>query len=67
MEPGKMLVLDDSYEHRGTQRQQRVSSHLVDAVLASQLGCSRNDEVLAQALQCKEDDGLRRYNPPPAT
>jgi hypothetical protein len=57
---------DDPYEHRGTQRQQRVSSHLVDAVWHPNLAVPETTRFsFRRPMQRRRRFG--RYNPPPAT
>jgi hypothetical protein len=63
-EPGKMLVFDDSYEHEVRNDSDECRAILLMRFWHPDLAVPKRREVLAQALQCKEDDGLRRYNPP---
>jgi hypothetical protein len=63
-EPGKMLVFDDSYEHEVRNDSDECRAVLLMRFWHPDLAVPKRREVLAQALQCKEDDGLRRFNPP---
>jgi hypothetical protein len=63
-EPGKMLVFDDSYEHEVRNDSNECRAVLLMRFWHPDLAVPKRREVLAQALQCKEDDSLRRYNPP---
>jgi hypothetical protein len=50
---------DDSYEHEVRNDSNECRAILLMRFWHPNLAVPRNDEVLAQALQCKEDDGLR--------
>jgi hypothetical protein len=63
-QPGKMLVFDDSFEHEVRNDSNDCRAILLMRFWHPDLALPKRREVLAQALQSKEDDTLRRYNPP---
>jgi hypothetical protein len=63
-EPGEMLVFDDSYEHEVRNDSDECRAVLLMRFWHPNLAVQKRREVLDQALQSKENDRLRRYNPP---
>jgi hypothetical protein len=61
---GQCTVFDDSYEHEVRNDSDSPRAVLLMRFWHPNLPIDERSQVLAQALQSKQDDRLRRYNPP---
>ena len=63
-QPGKILLFDDSYEHEVRNDTNEVRVVLLLRFWHPHLHHHDETSALESALQAKQDDGLRPYNPP---
>ena len=63
-EEGKMLVFDDSYEHEVVNNTDMCRVVLLIRFRHPVISENKQNQLLAKAIQLKEEDVRRRYNPP---